>query len=92
MVDLPLWDIIKLFRDALIALSTAFHDILMKPLLEVVIFPKDVVIFGFNLTAYFSEWILSNKLTSVTLLEILLGSGMITIVGLIAFKKLIPIA
>lgn len=92
MIGLPIWDIIVMFRDALITLSSTFNDLLMKPLLQIVVFPKEVKIFGFNLTAYFTEWILSNKLTKITLLEILLGGGIVTIIGLIAFKKLIPLA
>lgn len=92
MVDMKLWELVKFFRDALIQLSNGISDLLGKPLLSLIVFPKKIVIFGFDLSAWFTNLILSNDVFDLTLLEILIGGGLATIVGLVMIKKLIPIA
>lgn len=93
MKIMPLWDLIVLFRDALVNISNTIQNILNRPLLSYLVSfgGRDVKIGPFNLTQGFADLLIDYEMVNTTLFEILIGGGLMVIVGLVIVKKLIPL-
>ena len=93
MKIMPLWDLIILFRDALITMSNTIQNILNRPLLSYFVSfgGRDVKIGPFNITQGFADLLIETEVASYTLFDILIGGGLMVIIGFVILKKLIPL-
>lgn len=94
MTNINIWQFALTIREMLLTFSTSAYNMLFTPLNEITSIAANWTIFGVNVAQWFtlSTYLRLFGIGNFTIFEVLSGSALTVIIGLVLVKKLIPIA